>query len=88
MKCFRIYTENKRNGVAERLAAAHFESFNITETRGYWKGAAEDSIVIETIGADDEILKVEALAGELRRELQQEAVLVTATDVVAALITE
>lgn len=86
MKCFRIYTENKRDGVAERLAAAHFDGFNITETAGYWKGQREDSIVIEIIAPAADALKVEALAGELRRELQQEAVLVTATDTETTLI--
>lgn len=75
MKCFRIYTENKRNEIAEALAAAHFDGFNITETTGYWKGQREDSIVIEIIAPDEDALKVEALAGEL----QQEAVLGTST---------
>jgi hypothetical protein len=88
MKCFRIYTENKRDGVAERLTAAHFDAFNITETTGFWKGQREDSIVIEILAADGYALKVDALAGELRRELQQEAVLVTAHDVDSKLITE
>lgn len=86
MKCFRIYTENKRDGVAERLTAAHFVGFNITETTGYWQGQREDSIVIEIIANDDEALKVEALANEIKRELQQEAVLVTATDIVGTLV--
>jgi hypothetical protein len=86
MKCFRIYTENKRDGVAERLTAAHFDGFNITETTGYWKGQREDSIVIEIIAPGSDSLKVEALAGELRRELQQEAVLVTATEIESFLI--
>jgi hypothetical protein len=87
---YRIYVENitQQDGLSipEQLAAAAFDAITCIEARGYWKGQAENSLVIEIL--TDDGAAVQALAEKLRSKLSQEAVLVTRTATVATLVTE
>ena len=79
---FRILTEYRDN--LPELTERYFDGFNFTHgIDGYWKGGREMSAVIEidSIGMDYERIghtrvKVYALAADIKRENNQQAVLV------------
>ena len=72
---YRIYTEDKHDGVAESLAALSFDALTIIRTEGYWKGQSEDSMIIEVL--TDCATTVRLVAEKIRRVNDQEAVLIT-----------
>ena len=47
----RIYTEKKNSRLIVKLISEQFESFTIHPTLGYYRGAKEESIAIEIVGA-------------------------------------
>jgi hypothetical protein len=73
----RLYTEDKNKRQILRVAAAHFESFTVQPTEGYYRGRREQSIVLEINGAHPR--KVEELAREIRRMNGQKSVLILRT---------
>jgi hypothetical protein len=85
MKKYRIYTENKNLEKIKELASSYLESFTIFQAGGCWKGAWEDSVVIESIGKFL-LGDVRRLAMEIKKMNDQEAVLITQEDVEIILI--
>ena len=77
MTRYRLYTERFDNVPA--IASKYFDGFTVYHTVGYWQGTAEDSVVVEVL--TDEHAKVSALARELRKTNDQQAVLVTSEPV-------
>lgn len=81
---YRIITENKVNSkdvIIHAMAAQGFEGYTMIKARGYWKGVAEKSIIVEVCGDDKEIwsgiaLRIIAAARLIKAGLQQEAVLI------------
>jgi hypothetical protein len=73
-KVYRIYTEDLDRDAVLKLATAKFESFTLQPTTGYFKGKAEQSIVIEIVDAKQD--EVEALARKIRKINGQKSVLV------------
>jgi hypothetical protein len=47
----RIYTEKKNSRLIVKLLSQQFQSFTIHPTLGYYRGAREESIAIEMVGA-------------------------------------
>lgn len=72
---YRIYTEKKDN--LERLAGNFFEGFNVSEVKGYWKGKAEKSVIIEILAGEAQAVQVKALALLIKELNKQESVLIT-----------
>lgn len=79
MKCFRIYTERMNEATIKELLAISFGSFTIIRTKGFWKGKVENGIVIEILTENKALIK--AVASHIKRQNQQDAVLVTAHNV-------
>ncbi|NDQ56585.1 MAG: hypothetical protein GZ088_05865 [Acidipila sp.] len=73
-KVYRIYTEDVDRNAVIRMVAKQFESFTVHETVGYYRGKAEDSIVIEIV--DAKAAPVRALAKKIRLLTGQNSVLV------------
>jgi hypothetical protein len=71
---YRIYTEDLNRGEVLRLAAEKFENFTLQSTTGYFRGEAEDSIVIEIVPAQKQ--DAAELANSIRRLNGQRSVLV------------
>lgn len=82
MKKFTIYTENKPG--LSGIVGRYFESFTILEGVGFWKESAENSAVIVVLS--DEELKAYQLARAIKRENNQEAVLVESQYVTSEVI--
>lgn len=72
MKKFRIYTEDVNSEKTKELVSICFDGFNVTRTKGYWKGKAENSAIIE-IFTDNEPL-IRALCEAIKKNNKQEAV--------------
>ena len=84
---YRIYTEDKNRERVVELAASHFEAFTVFTGTGYWRGKAEQSLIIEAmaIGLEESEAnlfeaKVMSLAFTIRKMNSQECVLVTSTE--------
>jgi hypothetical protein len=70
----RILTEDVNRQVIIEILSKYFESFNVTETLGYWEGQAEKSLSIELIGASEkDVLRA---SEEIRVANAQEAIMV------------
>lgn len=78
---YRIITENKIETVdviREAMAFHKIDGYTLIETRGYWKGTAENSMILE-IDADRGIetsYKIGNIAKMIKLNLDQESVLV------------
>ncbi len=70
---YRIHTEH----VAPTLVSKDFAGFSILQVRGYWKGKAEASHVIEILGTPADRAKVLALAQTIREQYRQTEVWIT-----------
>lgn len=79
MKRFRIYTEDKNREKIEELLSIAFDGFTVIKTKGFWKGTPENALLIEIYTENAELIK--ALAGAIKKNNKQEAVLVTSADV-------
>jgi len=86
MRLYRIYTENKNREDLEHIVGTVFESFSILEAKGFWKGSAESSLIIEILDDANRKLDVEFCAIQIRDWNAQEAVLVTSQIVDTTLI--
>ncbi len=78
MKCYRIYTENKNPERLKELTSLCFDGFTVIRTTGFWKGAPESALIIEIYTENAELVR--ALAGAIKRNNKQEAVLLTAVN--------
>lgn len=79
MKVFRIYTENKNENKLKELISICFDGFTVIRTKGFWKGVPENALLIEIYTENAELIR--ALAGAIKKNNKQEAVLVTSADV-------
>lgn len=79
MKVFRIYTENKNEARLKELISICFDGFTVIHTKGFWKGVPENALLIEIYTENAELIR--ALAGAIKKNNKQEAVLVTSADV-------
>ncbi len=70
---YRIHTEH----VAPTLVSKDFAGFSILQVRGYWKGKAEASHVVEILGTPEDRAKVLALAQTIREQYRQTEVWIT-----------
>ena len=80
---YRIITENKVNSkdvIIHAMAAQGFEGYTMIKARGYWKGVAEKSVIVEVSCSNEDVssvsLRVIAAARLIKEGLQQECVLV------------
>lgn len=74
----RIYTEDlMKDELVATIVSTSFDGFTMYHARGYWKGKAESSLIVEVVTPLEDSYKVRAVARELRRALGQESVLVT-----------
>ena len=73
----RIVTENHR--LLDSIVSRYFDGYTILYGRGYWKGQAESSVVIEidSIGADYNIMaRIRSIVSDIKALCKQESVLV------------
>lgn len=76
MKLYKIFTENKDRHELEKRIYQYFDSFTILTGMGQCHGHSEHSIVIEIVTNKES--EVYDLAWDIRKLLNQEAVLVVA----------
>src|SRR6266404_273866 len=62
---------------ASVIVGEAFEGFTVTDGEGHWQGASENSYIFEIVGSVADREKVCSVAGKLRDEFKQQAVLVT-----------
>jgi hypothetical protein len=78
---YRIFTEDKTEAVdvvQEAMTVHDIDSYTLIHATGYWKGAAENSLIIE-VECDMStatFYKICNIAKQIKLELSQEAVLV------------
>lgn len=77
MTRYRIYTEHKHPKMLRLLVKKCFDAVTEFRGRGLWKGKAEKSVVFEIIGPSYLEKKVLECARIIKRENEQDAVLVT-----------
>lgn len=70
----RIYTEKKNEKRIVDVIASEFESFTLQPVKGYYQGRAEQSIVVEIVGAKAPAIR--ALAGKIKRMNGQKSILI------------
>lgn len=75
---YRLFTEDLNRGLIETLAKSVYDAFTIFTGKGYWKGQAENSLVLEVISDDspEEASKFRGLARRIKEANGQQAVLV------------
>lgn len=56
------------------IISEYFEGFTAYEVVGFWKGVEEKTLKVEIV-SDEEPVKITRLCKELKKELQQEAIL-------------
>lgn len=80
----RIHTEDLNRDVVLAILDRYFEAYTVIPAIGRWRGKAEAALTIEVAGATrgDAL----AVAEEIRRANNQEAVLVTITNDEAVLV--
>jgi hypothetical protein len=71
---YRIHTEDVNRPTILKLAGFRFEGFTVTYGAGFWRGEAEDTLILEIITADS--ASVYLLAEEIRKANKQESVIV------------
>lgn len=85
---YRIYTEST-GGMRTRAVAATaavFDCFTVIDTKGYWQGTEEDSMIIEIISDKDSLPLVFGLANHIKSINAQDSVLVTSHKLEAELV--
>ncbi len=75
---YRICTEDKNRQGLETVVGMYYDGFTILSGRGYWKGTAENSLVIEIVAEEEDAPKILALAENIKIKNGQESVLVQA----------
>jgi uncharacterized membrane-anchored protein YitT (DUF2179 family) len=73
---FRIYTENKNQEKIEEIISRHFDGFTIYKAEGFWRLQKEKTLVIEILGESNIVEKINSAAKEIKKENNQDAVLV------------
>ncbi len=83
MKLYRIYTENLQRARIEVEANKLLESYTILTGTGYWRGANENTLIIERLADESaiEYIRIKQLARTIKAFNKQDAVLVTSQDV-------
>jgi len=73
---YRIFTENVNRKKIEGIVTERYIGYTIMNSTGMWKGQKEKSLVIEICTDKAEDAKVDWIAKAIKRENNQEAVLV------------
>ena len=77
---YRLYigANNKTKQVeydrAMALISSYFEGFTAYQSKGYWKGQAENSLIVEISTDSEQGSVITKLCGELKTALQQQAI--------------
>jgi len=82
---------NNITGVLEKekaieIIAKYFDGFSCYEIDGYWQGKAEKTLKVEIIDTMGLSVKITELAQELKKELTQDSILVTVSDIISNFI--
>jgi hypothetical protein len=85
MKLHRIYTENKNLEGIKKILNRAFESYTLLECVGIWKGTEEKSLIIEVLTRINPAY-FELVADDIKDLNQQQAVLVTVSEIESSLI--
>lgn len=81
---YRVYCQH----IAPSLVArAGFDGFTILNTRGFWKGKAEASHVVEILACGSDRNRVLTLCATIREQYRQEEVWFTAEEVLLTRVT-
>ena len=88
MKRYVLYTELINEAQTIQAAKESFHSFTVHHARGIWKGAEEETLLLEFILKDtaDNAAWVRALADEIRHMNKQATVLITESTILAEFI--
>lgn len=72
---YRIFTENKNQEEIEKLCSKYFEGYTVIKADGFWRLQKENSLIIEIV-AEEIDAKISALAGDIKKNNNQETVLI------------
>ena len=72
---YRIFTEDKNRKKLEKIASKYFPGYTIFKAQGFWRLQKENSLIMEFVIEDNDV-KINKLAEEIKKENKQEAVLV------------
>ena len=76
---YRIYTEDVCEATTQKIiraTSAHFDGFTVLKGLGYWRGAQENSLIIEIAGDQSDHAEILLLAQEIKLIGKQQSVLV------------
>lgn len=86
MKSFKIYTENKNEDYIKELLNVAFDGFTVIHTKGFWKGQEEDALCIEIF--TDNATLIKAISKKIKHYNNQDAILITESEVKAVFIND
>lgn len=72
---YRIFTEDVNREKIEAILTKYYPGFTITKAKGYWRLQKEDSLIIEIVTEDTDTT-IKQIAGEIKTENNQQAVLI------------
>ena len=81
---YRIYTEDM--GDVKGILSGIFNDATVIKARGMWHGSWENSIVIEGIATDTEIILVRDACKRIKLENNQDAVIFTEEPIVMEVV--
>lgn len=61
---------------ANTIVSKYYDGFTTSQVTGYWKGSKEDTLKVEIVSEKEEQDTIATLCEDIKRELQQEAVMV------------
>ena len=83
---YRIQTELKNESKIVEFISRFFNGFTLLRGTGYWKLEQENSLTIEILGQDSDGHLVDTIAQNIKEYNEQEAVLVSASEVISKFI--
>ena len=81
MICYRIYTEDINRDSVQEVLGQRFGSYTIITAEGHWHGIVERSIIIEILESANRSSDIQAVADLIRFSNNQDAILVTETEI-------
>lgn len=82
---YRIYTEDVNRPKIEKIIGRFFEGFTLITGRGFWKGKAEDSLIIEIFATSNDCPnvreRIDVICEEINTSNKQECCMVVTSNV-------
>ena len=87
---YRLYTEDINRREVEVLVAKYFEGFTITPATGYWQLKREQTIIIDIVGEEGNLIDcfqdIKRLCEEIKKLNKQESILILSIPTTASFL--